>query len=84
MEWNDAKKVYPKSTYDLQDEIFIVSDGKNIGFAVWVNLCSEDSECGADQDEYDFKCLSGFIEINFWIGPVKKVYANYIHYFSNQ
>ena len=57
MEWNDSKKIYPKQTCDLQDEIFCISDGEKIGLAIWVNLFSENPDCGASQDEYDFKII---------------------------
>ena len=70
--WNDSSKIYPKQTCDLQDEIFCISDGQTIGLAIWVNLCSEDPECGADQDEYDFKVFGDYIEPKFWIGPISK------------
>jgi hypothetical protein len=72
MKWNDSNIIYPKQTCEIQDEIFCISDGKEIGLAIWVNLCSENPDCGADQDEYDFKIIGGFIEPKFWVGPISK------------
>lgn len=82
MKWNNSCEIYPKPTCDLEDEIYCISDGKQIGLAIWVNLCKEDPDCGADHDEYEFKCLGRFIESKFWVGPINRIYVGQEEYIS--
>ena len=67
--WNHRDDNWPKATCDLKDHIFIVSDGCEMTLARWVDLCSEDPDCGADQDEFDFLPIKK-MEIIYWYGPV--------------
>lgn len=53
------------------DEYFLVSDGKKISIARWANLCSDNPDCGADCDEYEFKTgVYPYLEVKFWKGPL--------------
>lgn len=82
MEWNNSSKIYPKATCKLEDEIFCISDGEEVGLAMWINLHKEFPEQGHDCDEYDFKCLGPYIEQKFWIGPINKIYLDQTEYIT--
>jgi hypothetical protein len=75
IKWNHAKDSWPKATTELRDFIFIVSDGKEMTIARWVDLCYEDPTCGADPDEFDFLPVID-IEILYWYGPVSSPMCN--------
>jgi len=54
-----------------EDEYFIVSDGNNLSLARWANLCADNPNCGADQDEYEFKKdMYDFVDPIYWYGPI--------------
>jgi hypothetical protein len=82
MKWNNFKKIQPKNSCEIENEIFCISDGKEIGLAMWVNLCKEDPDCGADHDEYDFKCLGSYIKSKYWVGPINRIYVYNNEYIS--
>lgn len=66
-EWN--KNINPPCS--LQDDYFLVFDGEKFSIARWANLCSDNPDCGADQDEYEFKKDHfPYVEPVFWFGPI--------------
>lgn len=71
IKWNPISEGYPLNSSDLEGHIFIVTNGKEMTLAKWVNLCREDHNCGADWDEYEFFPLE-FMEIKYWYGPIDK------------
>jgi len=69
IKWNHKNDGWPIATSELRDHIYIVSDGKEMTIARWVDLCHEDPNCGADPDEFDFLPVKD-MEILYWYGPV--------------
>lgn len=67
--WNHRDKSWPKATSELRDFIYIVSDGKEMTIARWVDLCAEDPNCGSSPDEFDF-LPNKEMDIIYWYGPV--------------
>ena len=55
-----------------QDELYIVSDGEKISLARWSCLVSDNPECGADHDEYEFKNdIYPYVVPRYYWGPVR-------------
>lgn len=73
MKWINRKDQYFPDNYILNvDEYFLVSDGKKIAISTWINLLCEDSECGADPDEYEFKSYDLPNDcVKYFYGPIK-------------
>jgi hypothetical protein len=70
MKFINADEAVPRIP-EHKDELFLVSDGINFSIARWANLCDDDSECGADQDEYELKKDTyPYVKIKFWCGPL--------------
>ncbi len=80
IEWNDYSLKGPEASCSMEDELFCVSDGQTIGLARWANLMCEYPEGGYDYDEYDFKNLGDYIDINFWVGPINRVHVSKAEY----
>jgi hypothetical protein len=54
---------------EFENDIFIVSDGTHFDLAKLVCLIAENPDCGADWDEYEFRCLSKSFSPKFFAGP---------------
>jgi hypothetical protein len=72
MNYIDSKVQYMPNDYVVNvDKYYIVSDGVKVSLARWSNLLCDDSECGADHDEYEFKNDHfPFLEVKFFAGPL--------------
>ena len=76
MKFFDSKKILPKCTDDLQEEVFCVSNVKQVGLARWANLSDEEPDGGHDHDEYEFKYIGCYVDPLFWMGPIEGVFVS--------